>query len=119
MGVALLLWLPIEDTSLITAMLFGTVLILWGAAFYLSSLTRRGKLGWYNYLLVGMAAGLLVGPLTALLMIFKIGLHGHEIPDFSFQQVSVALSRTPFWGLGGGLFGLGIGVWKKAGRNAS
>jgi hypothetical protein len=46
-------------------------------------------------------------------MAIKTGLHGHAAPDFTSAQVIEVFLRTPIWGLGGLLIGLGIGLWPK------
>ncbi len=58
---------------------------------------------------VGLAAGAAVGPLTALLMLVKLGLHAHPEADFGPDQFILALTRTIYWAGLGALIGLGLG----------
>ena len=59
---------------------------------------------------VGLVAGAAVGPLTALLMLVKLGLHAHPDPDFGAEQFILALSRTLYWAGLGTLIGLAFGI---------
>ncbi len=58
---------------------------------------------------VGLAAGAAVGPLTALLMLIKLGLHAHPEADFGPDQFILALTRTIYWAGLGILVGLALG----------
>ena len=113
LGAFLLLWLPFEDSNdqLATAL---AAAISAGLAAHL--VIRRNSfqtVSFRKYLLLGGAAGLVVGPLTFLLMAIKTGLHGHTAPDFTSAQVIEVFLRMPIWGLGGLLIGLGIGLCPK------
>lgn len=59
---------------------------------------------------VGLVAGALIGPLTALLMLVKIGLHAHPVPDFSPEDLVQALSRTIYWAVLGAVIGAVLGL---------
>lgn len=59
---------------------------------------------------VGAVAGAAVGPLTALLMLVKLGLHTHPEVDFGPEQFIQALSRTVYWAALGALIGLALGL---------
>ncbi len=58
---------------------------------------------------VGLAAGAAIGPLTALLMLVKLGLHAHPGPDFGTEQFVLALTRTIYWAGLGALIGFVLG----------
>jgi len=100
-------WLPIEDTHVFPAQVVGAL----GSALAIA--------GWYWRLscpawsriqaaAAGLVAGLAAPAAAALLLILKIGLHGHSRPDFSLQDIVDLLSRTPIWMVGGALIGAGI-----------
>jgi hypothetical protein len=118
-GVIWLLWIGYEDReqSAVTA-----VAALVAGAFGLSGfarwvgpdeITRRTWL--VRTALAGTAAGASVGPLAALFMILKLGLHTHVVPHFDVADLMTVLGRTPVWtaigllaGLAGGLLGLAL-----------
>lgn len=65
---------------------------------------------------VGLVAGALIGPVTALLMLVKLGLHAHPVPDFGPEQFLQALSRTIYWAILGTATGAGLGMIASAGQ---
>jgi hypothetical protein len=108
--VSILLWLPLEDTGPLNARIL--------AALACTLLAVRAFLRVDRSTLVlsaglGLAAGLLVNPITAGLMVFKSGLHGHGAPDFSVATLAAVLADTPVYGIGGLLIGAGIYYLKK------
>jgi hypothetical protein len=126
LGIALFIWLPFEDTRLNLVLLFSAALVLLflsryllskHAAHWLAAISQPGSgslPGVVFYALFGLVAGLAVTPGAILLMVFKIGVHSHPVPDFSIDQVMWVIQRTPAWGLGGLLLGLGIGLFQIA-----
>lgn len=62
-------------------------------------------------ILSGGIAGFLVSPIAILLVLIKISLHQHPVPDFSVMDLQNLWQRTPFWLLAGLLFGAAGGVW--------
>jgi hypothetical protein len=109
LGVLLLLWLPVEDTDEVHVLVASAAVSAWLALRYLVSLPGPAKrLG--RHILVGTLAGLAVTPLALFLMAFKTGLHGHESPDFTAEQIYFVIYRTPIWGFAGLLLGLGSGM---------
>ena len=66
----------------------------------------------------GLMGGLLAAPLTVSLMLMKISLHGHEMPDFTAQTLIGTLTRTPAWAAAGTVAGLGFGLIHLALRHA-
>jgi hypothetical protein len=132
LGILLLLWLPVEDLDERWVVAFGAAISALVAAFFLSktvsskttSLTgkdprshglRQWMMGrpWLAFALAGSLAGLAVPPLAALLMIFKMGLHGHPNPDFTPGQLLAIFYRTPVFILAGLFIGSGIGFYRK------
>lgn len=60
--------------------------------------------------LAGGIAGLLVAPLAVMMMLVKIAIHSHGIPDFTTADLWAVLTRTPVWGLIGALVGVAGGL---------
>ncbi len=121
-AVALLYWFSIEDVSLngaIASGLAGTLI--------LTSHLIRVRWGMHTLLgfrilvffgLIGLLTGVLAAPLTAFLMVSKVGLHAHVYSDFTLEQVLSVLRVMPVWALTGLFFGLASGVgiyyWKSS-----
>lgn len=60
----------------------------------------------------GLAVGAAAGPVAALLMLIKLSLHTHPIPDFSPEQVLQVLRSTPQLAGEGAALGLALGgLW--------
>jgi hypothetical protein len=116
LGIFILLWLPVEEHSLVLLLLIsGCVCCL-----SLLAVLRRLRLsssgeqvGRMKYPLAGMLAGVAVTLAAIALMAIKTGMHGHGAPDYSPAQVSLVLRLTLVWaGLGlvtGGL----AAAWRK------
>lgn len=111
LGMLFFLWIPIEDTSEIPALLFAMATSAWLATTFLARVNKSFPSILLNYLLMGTLAGIAVTPLTLTFMAVKTGLHGHSAPDFTTQQMISIIRRTPIWLVGGFLIGLGSGLW--------
>ena len=107
---AILLWLPVEDTSPTNPRILALVASALLTARTYPRVRTRGPIA---HAALGLGAGLLVNPLTAGLMILKSGLHAHNIPDFSVAMLARVLADSPVYGLGGLLIGVGIYYWKS------
>lgn len=114
LGIALLLWLPIEDVSEQSVVLFAALVSVWLTLRYLISVQPGVPHYFLRHLLAGALAGLAVIPLALFLMALKTGLHGHNAPDFTFEQMQVVVYRTPIWILVGLLSGLGVALLRLA-----
>ena len=106
--IAILLWLPVEDTSPTNPRILAAFASLLLAARTALRFRERSLL---LHAGLGLGAGLLVNPLTAGLMVIKSGLHAHNIPDFSVAMLAGVLADTPAYGLGGLLIGMGVYYW--------
>lgn len=113
-GILWFFWIAFEDQGL-EAISFVAAAIAFAAG--LTALNRRGaddKLSRRAWLMrtagVGLVAGAAVGPLTAMLMLIKLGLHAHPDPDFGPEQFLLALTRTIYWAGLGALIGLALGL---------
>lgn len=112
-GVLVFFWIAYEDQGL-TALSFVAAAIAFASGLtVLNRWVGSEKLPRRKWLLstasVGLIAGAAVGPLTALLMLVKLGLHAHPDPDFGPDQFVQALSRTLYWAVLGLLIGLALG----------
>jgi hypothetical protein len=119
LGALVLFWLPIEDTSIRAPLLLAaaaSTLLALHTYYRLRSGRSRGAAGG-TIVLAGLA-GLAVGPLAVLLMVFKSGLHGHGFPDFSPAELLQVLQDTPRWTLAGLLIGalLAAALWGRQRR---
>jgi hypothetical protein len=116
LGIIFLAWIPIEDIH------EGFVLVLAGAftallaVLYLNRHRKAHRGTWLRQAAIGAIAGLCVTPISLMLMVFKIGVHGHEVPDFTPQQMARVIELTPVWASTGLLVGLGSNLW-RAGRD--
>lgn len=114
LGIALLFWLPIEDVSEQSVVLFAALVSAWLGLRYLLP-ARPGEIHYLRrYLLTGALAGLAVTPLALFLMALKTGFHGHYAPDFTIEQMQAVLYRAPVWVFVGLLLGLGIALLRLA-----
>ena len=104
LGIFILLWLPVEESSLALVLLISCCACCLGLLVYAKRQppAKGVKRGW-RYLLAGLLAGAGVSVLALALMAVKTGLHGHGIPDYSPAQVSFIIAP------GAAVDGLGIG----------
>jgi len=114
-------WIAYEDQGL-TALSFVAAAIAFASGLtVLNRWVGSEKLPRRKWLLhtagVGLIAGAAVGPLTALLMLIKLGLHAHPDADFGPDQFVLALSRTLYWAGLGGLVGLALGFTVRETRD--
>ena len=116
-GVSLLLWLPFEDTSVNSVLVFAAAISGWWALRFLVDAPASGGKTKRRLVLLGALAGLAISPIAFLLMAVKTGLHGHPSPDFAPEQLHAVLISTPAWIAAGILLGLGSGLW-RANRRA-
>jgi hypothetical protein len=113
LGVCLLIWLQIEDSSDRWVLLFSAaVSALATAQIWLRLSGRFGERG-YWLPLAGLLAGLLITPAALLLMVIKTGLHGHQGPDFSGDQILGVIVRTPVWIVSGLIIGVGLDIFQR------
>lgn len=108
LGIAVLVWLPIEDLDLRLVLVFSPAICAWLAARFLINLSPEKHNFIIRHIIISTLAGAAVAPLAVLLMVFKSGLHGHGTPDFSFEQIRQVLLQAPLWILAGILLGAGV-----------
>lgn len=115
-GLAILVWLGMEDHSLGPVLTLGSLSALLIVRLWLGnrcggqSLSQRGLLA--VWILGGAAWGMLAALMTAGLMFFKTAQHSHIYPDYPTAMIAAMLVRAPAWALAGGLLGLAIAlVW--------
>ena len=113
LGLAILLWVPFEDSGTIWVRLFGVLVCILAALTASARIPASMRQRWFTWPLVGLIAGLLVTPAAFLLMAFKSGMHGHGNPEFTPVQVSAVLNTWPIWALAGLLAGLAAATWQR------
>jgi hypothetical protein len=114
LGIALLFWIPFEDSSENPAILFAYFISTW---FVITLLTRYKNPSLFtiiNVVFAGILTGATITPLILLLMVLKIGLHAHPIPDYSYEQFISIIDRIPIWFISGFLTGMGVGIIIKS-----
>jgi hypothetical protein len=114
MGIGILVWLPVEERSELGVLVISGSICTWSAVWLLIMPILNEKQLIMRHILVGTGAGLLLAPLSILLMALKSGIHGHGMPDFTVSQMQDILSRIPYFVLTGFLVGVGSGLWRLA-----
>jgi hypothetical protein len=113
-GLVLFLWFTSEDNQVLPVTLLG-----WGMAALVIFMSLVNKLGGRQIaaryaapvaLVLGVLVGLGSGVATAAFMFFKNALHAHLFFDFPAPLMLAILERVPYWGLAGGLTGLGAAL---------
>ena len=122
LGLFILLWLPVEDRSVVVVLLISGCASILGLLALLnlrqqSWATAEENGGGKRRILWAPLAGLLTGAAVTLaaiaLMALKTGLHGHGAPDYSPEQVSLVLRAAPLWMCVGLIFGVLVAVWRR------
>lgn len=113
-GLATMVWLPIEDRSLVPVQLLA---VAFAASGLLAARARRmegsPELWWVG---AGLVAAALVAPFAAFLLLVKTGVHAHPEPDLTVFDLGRVLERVPPWALAGGLGGAGAALierWRR------
>lgn len=106
---ATLAWLTLEEKSRLGAAVFA---LPWGTLIGLR-LPLRPMRPLTNVVVRSTLAGALVGPLAGLLMLLKVGLHAHVVPDYDLADVLAMLAWTPWAAALGMLFGIGIALIRR------
>ena len=110
LGIVVLIWLPIEESSVLGVLLISTLICSWMGTWLLRRTANSNMKPILRYLIIGGCAGLLIPPMALLLMAMKSGIHGHGRPDYTFSQMQSVISRLPFFVAGGLLVAAGAGV---------
>lgn len=98
---ALLVWLPYEDTQVWLSLALGSAGVLW-LAFRLNAFAPGEP---FRRMLRGGSVGAAIPISTLALMAFKSGLHGHGFPDFTPSQIWSVAQLVPYLGLLGAAIG--------------
>jgi hypothetical protein len=121
-GLFILLWLPVEDRSVAVVLLISGCVSILGFLAFLNLPQPRGatveengggksRILWVP--LLGILAGAAVTLAAIALMAIKTGLHGHGVPDYLPEQVSLVLRLTPLWICVGLIFGVLAAAWRR------
>jgi hypothetical protein len=113
-GASIFIWVPFEDLSIQWVLLLSVAICGWFAIRILLNHSTRNWLTVVRHSLVGGLAGLAVAPLAFLLIILKNGLHAHQTPDFTVDQIQALFSLVPYLSISGLLIGFGYGLWRVA-----
>ncbi len=113
LGASLLFWLQTEDASVHWVLLFSAAICSLLVGLVWQRLARRHIQSGYWFPIAGLLVGLLITPSALLLMALKTGLHGHQGPDFSGDQILAVIVRTPAWILSGLTTGVGVQLFQR------
>ncbi|MEX1247203.1 MAG: hypothetical protein WEA61_01870 [Anaerolineales bacterium] len=105
---ALLVWLPFEDTQICMPIALAVAGCLW-----LAARTRLVASAWRQTLALGAIFGAACPLLAIGLMALKSGLHGHGFADFTARQVWMIVELLPLSLLLGVLLAIALG-WPKS-----
>jgi hypothetical protein len=112
-GLGCVAWFAYEDRGLTAVVLLAVGLCL---ASGLSGWARMQRTSFRHLggrrtgALAGLLAGAAIGPVAALLILIKTGLHVHPQPDFTAADLGAVLSAWPAW-MGAGLSAGLAGAW--------
>lgn len=118
-ALAWFLWIGYEDRSLTIVMLVALLLAIRLFVSLRLRWTSRGGERFAQPLwnaVLGSASGASVPVLAALLILVKVSLHNHPVPDFQIEDIQAVLGRTAVWALAGLLVGAAIGVSAPVGK---
>ena len=111
-GLLILIWLQLEDTSLIPVLSLAALICFIGSVALIIRLSSTKQLHLFVYPGIGAMAGLTLIPIALLLIAIKTSVHSHETPDFTTSQILSLIYRFPIM-IGGGFFiSLGYGLWQ-------
>ncbi|MCU0513198.1 MAG: hypothetical protein MUE40_11570 [Anaerolineae bacterium] len=117
-GAGVLVWLSVEDQTLLPVVLVGSGLWLLLLAHWLAGYAGGRALPWRVWLpglaLAGAAAGAGAVVTITLLMFFKTAWHAHPVPDYPVPLLLDMLARLPAWTAAGLLAGLAAGLLRLA-----
>jgi hypothetical protein len=114
LGIAILIWLPIEDSNEVGVLVLSGLICAWAGIWLLQETDQTKLRTIFKYTIIGGGAGLLMGMVAILLMAIKTGIHGHGTPDYTPEQILEIISRTPIFVIGGALLGVGGGLLRIA-----
>ena len=113
LGIVLLFWIPVEDTTLVPALLLGTAICALTLVALWTKISKMTKAQTVVVAFAGLLAGGAVPVVAALLAIFKNGLHSHGYPDFINAQLLDLLTRIPVWSAAGMFTAFGVHLLNK------
>jgi hypothetical protein len=120
-GLAWFIWLGYEDVGLsvvlgLSALLsLAYVVTLW--ARWVSGSAMAPGSYFVRSSIAGLVGGVTTPLLADILMLVKVSIHGHAVPDFTARDLGAVLSRAPVWAAAGLMFGLAAGLVHLARRS--
>ena len=114
LGIALLFWFPLEDSSENPAILFAYFISTWLVSALLNRFKNQSLITIIIVIFAGILAGAIITPLILFLMVLKTGLHAHLVPDYTYEQFISIINRIPIWFFSGFLTGIGLGITMKS-----
>ena len=105
---ALLVWLPFEDTQMWTALALAAGGCLWLALRW--QFAKSHPTNWLHHLAAGALLGAAAPLLAVALMALKSGLHAHGFADFTARQLWEVMNLIPLASILGALAGLAISM---------
>ena len=100
-------WLPFEDPNLRWVIMFSAAIAVWIGVKILGILMGKWSKA-LAYPLSGLLAGLCLTLIALGLMLIKNGLHGHDAPDFTYEDVVYLLQISYVWVVVGTIIGTGL-----------
>lgn len=97
-----------------TVVLLAMAVSVWIGVRFLSGVSLEKEKFLIKQSLIGLLCGLTVSPVAIGLMAFKTGLHGHDVPDFTPEQIQTVIWLAPIFGVSGLFIGLGAGLLRKS-----
>ena len=114
-GLCLLVWMSLEDTSLIPVVVLGTGLAVIGVIYTVAQNMAQQAISLTRLLFLLVMVSTAVGGLAPLaitvLMFFKTSWHAHPFPDYPPALMLAMLSRVPAWTLAGCLLGCALAIF--------
>ncbi|MEL6402801.1 MAG: hypothetical protein AAFR81_00445 [Chloroflexota bacterium] len=114
-GLCLLVWMSLEDNSLIPVIILGTGLSVISTIYTLLDNIPHDAVPLPRFLILVVFTSTAIGgfaPLAiALLMFFKTSWHAHAFPDYPPALMLAMLSRLPAWTLAGFLVGCALAIF--------
>ena len=119
-GLAVFLWLRLEDHGVVSALIMGLVvavlIVINGLWPRMVGRSRKPREVIVLAAACGAGLGLMTALASAVLMLLKNGSHGHINPDYPAGLMLDTLARAPVWALAGALLAIAVALATLAAR---